>query len=152
MDLCRDRDISRSVAQVDVEAVSHIVFSNIVGRVVARNIVRDIHKLLQLSWEVRFVHVYLEANSCVDVLASIGCCQIEALALFEKWMLNSFCWPLLITDSVEISIRTAWSVCCLSLLGFHTVLKKKKVECIHWSPKIIFIFKSQEHNKIRKQI
>lgn len=70
--MCRDKCISKLVVHIDVEIVSHIDSCNVIGRVVGGNFVREILKLICLSWEARFVHVYCETNSSVDPLTSIG--------------------------------------------------------------------------------
>jgi hypothetical protein len=36
------------------------------------NIMRKIHNLLNLNWEVQLTHIYREANRCADILANMG--------------------------------------------------------------------------------
>jgi hypothetical protein len=36
-------------------------------------LVKGIHRLLALDWEVHISHLYREANQCADALANMGC-------------------------------------------------------------------------------
>lgn len=45
---------------------------------------REIRKMIALSWVIKIEHTYREANQCVDALANFGCSLDDSLITFEQ--------------------------------------------------------------------
>lgn len=45
---------------------------------------QNIRRLLQMNWEVKFVHVFREVNRVVDELASLGCTCNEVMVYLDS--------------------------------------------------------------------
>lgn len=48
-------------------------------------LVRKISKIISLTWEVKFLKIYREANRCVDAIASLACSQKGSLIFLEHF-------------------------------------------------------------------
>jgi hypothetical protein len=55
-----------------------------IGSIMGCTLMKKIRNLLDNPWEVHIIHVFREANRCVDMLANIGSEGISGFELFEN--------------------------------------------------------------------
>lgn len=70
---CCDNGWNKVVVQVDAKVACFVIRDLDSGRTSRWSIVREICKLLHLTWEVNIVNIFREANQCVDGFANLGC-------------------------------------------------------------------------------
>ncbi|MCI30277.1 putative non-LTR retroelement reverse transcriptase, partial [Trifolium medium] len=58
---------------VDSMVVKQALNSGLAGNLSGQALVKNIRRLLDLTWEVTVKHSYRVANACADALANIGC-------------------------------------------------------------------------------
>jgi hypothetical protein len=58
---------------IDSLAVVHVIKTGITRSSMSFSLVKRIHRLLALDWEVHISYSCREANQCADALANMGC-------------------------------------------------------------------------------
>ncbi|KAK2358830.1 hypothetical protein QL285_095979 [Trifolium repens] len=69
---------------VDSVAVVKVIKEGETNSVMGYSLVKEIHRLFSLEWEVKILHSYQEANRCADALPNMGCSFCGNVVFYEE--------------------------------------------------------------------
>jgi ribonuclease HI len=81
--LAKRRGVTKLDLRIDSEVIVKSLQARKNGSAMGCTLMKKIYKVLEDFQEVRITHVFREANRCADMLANMGCSNIDNILYFE---------------------------------------------------------------------
>jgi ribonuclease HI len=81
--LAKRRGVTKLDLRIDSEVIVKSLQARKNGSTMGCTLMKKIYKVLEDFQEVRITHVFREANRCADMLANMGCSNIDNILYFE---------------------------------------------------------------------
>lgn len=107
---------------VDSLGVANFLGGHGEGSSTVKALVKRIHSLINMDWDVVVKHTYHEANRCADWLANVGWTLMSDIVFYE--LCQAYVSHLLYDDTIGVS-TLVWYLFSFFFLGFDTLCNKK---------------------------
>jgi ribonuclease HI len=81
----KDYGVQNLEVQIDSKVLACSLQEGKLGSVTDWSLIKKIKALLNYLWNVKIIHIYREANRCIDILANIDCLSATNTIVYDHF-------------------------------------------------------------------